>query len=224
MKLVLLPGLDGTGRLFERFLAALPAGLETCVVAYPDDRALSLDQYADHALAQFPEGPVALLAESFSGLVALKLLVRPRTPVRRVVFAAAFAAPPRPFLRAAARLPGVGRMFGAVPDFALRGFCLGSDARAGDLESLRAALSKVSRDVLADRIGLVGSSRALPPRRPDVPCLYLQATADRLVPGRAALWFREHFTHFTLVAVDGPHLLLQTRPGECAREVARFVE
>ena len=35
MKVVLLPGLDGTGILFKPFIEALPKNIETLVVSYP---------------------------------------------------------------------------------------------------------------------------------------------------------------------------------------------
>ena len=44
--LVLLPGLDGTGKLFTRFLDALKASnddVDTRVIAYPTDRPLGYE-------------------------------------------------------------------------------------------------------------------------------------------------------------------------------------
>ncbi|MEW6284578.1 MAG: alpha/beta hydrolase, partial [Candidatus Eremiobacterota bacterium] len=62
--LLLLPGLDGTGRMFEPFLRGLPPGLEVSVTAYPD----RLQPYADlERYLSWPEGPCVLVAESFSG-------------------------------------------------------------------------------------------------------------------------------------------------------------
>jgi pimeloyl-ACP methyl ester carboxylesterase len=221
-RLVLLPGLDGTGRLFAGFVAALPARIDPHVVAYPPDVRMSIDEHADFVVRRLPPEPVTVLAESFSGLVALALLSRAEIAVERVVFCAAFATPPRPFLRAVARLPGAGRALRTAPDVALRRYCLGADATSLQLDAMRSALSLVSPDVLAHRLRLIGTEHAFAPRT-DVPCLYLQATRDRLVPARAAARFAERFTEFTSVRIDGPHLALQTRPEECAQAAARFV-
>jgi hypothetical protein len=35
MKIVLLPGLDGTGILFKPFIEALPNGIDVLVISYP---------------------------------------------------------------------------------------------------------------------------------------------------------------------------------------------
>jgi len=45
--LVLLPGLDGTGRLFARLVERLPATIEPLVHPYPSDRALGYRELAD---------------------------------------------------------------------------------------------------------------------------------------------------------------------------------
>lgn len=41
LDLVLLPGMDGTGFLFEPFVNALPSGINPIVVAYPTNKPLS---------------------------------------------------------------------------------------------------------------------------------------------------------------------------------------
>jgi surfactin synthase thioesterase subunit len=61
--LVLLPGLDGTGRLFKPFLRELPADWRVIVVVYPMDARLGYAELAALALSGLPaEGPLVLLA------------------------------------------------------------------------------------------------------------------------------------------------------------------
>src|SRR5271169_7208806 len=43
--LVLMPGLDGTGSLFERFACALPPNVRTRIIKYPQ-HAAQLEEYA----------------------------------------------------------------------------------------------------------------------------------------------------------------------------------
>ncbi len=47
LALVLLPGMDGTGRLFARFLRALPEAYLPIVVSYPPDSVIG-----SHALVE----------------------------------------------------------------------------------------------------------------------------------------------------------------------------
>jgi pimeloyl-ACP methyl ester carboxylesterase len=94
VELVMLPGLDGTGRLFRPLVATL-SGVEAKVVSYPNDKALSLDEHARWVIRHLPDGKAALLAESFSGLVALRVLQEALSRIAAVIFVGAFAEPPR---------------------------------------------------------------------------------------------------------------------------------
>ncbi len=76
MKWVLLPGMDGTGLLFTPLLSALPIGVDPIVVSYPADRAASPEELLRIVLAHLPgEGAYVLIAESFSGPLALRAAV-----------------------------------------------------------------------------------------------------------------------------------------------------
>ena len=71
-KLILLPGLDGTGGMFGPLLAVLPAGVDARVIAYPPDQVLTQGQLAGRVADELAgAGAVVLVAESYSGVVAL---------------------------------------------------------------------------------------------------------------------------------------------------------
>ena len=63
--LVLMPGLDGTGLLFDRFVSALPPHIRTHITEYPQGT-VPLEEYAAVVAGGIPAGRVVLLAESFS--------------------------------------------------------------------------------------------------------------------------------------------------------------
>jgi pimeloyl-ACP methyl ester carboxylesterase len=72
--LVLLPGMDGTGQLFDDLVAALGPGVETVVVSYPPDPALDYAQLEIIARSNLPPyQPFVLLGESFSGPIAVSI-------------------------------------------------------------------------------------------------------------------------------------------------------
>jgi len=222
--LVLLPGLDGTGRLFRSLLAALPASLRAQVVAYPNQM-LDLQQLAAHVLHQLPAQRVVLLAESFSGLVALTLLANAATRVHSVIFVGAFAEPPRPLLlRLAPVLSRAGPLARSAPSFLLRRYCLGPEANAAELNELRTALAGVSVTVLAQRLALVAKMHSFRQVPPNVPAFYLRASDDRLVPASCANWFQHRFKSCEVEEISGPHFLLQTKPRVCAEVILRIVQ
>lgn len=104
----------------------------------------------------------------------------------------------------------------STPAFLLRRYCLGSEATSTDLHLFRQAIAQVSPAVLAHRLSIVGTRHSFGRNTFDVPCRYLQAAGDRLVPATAPRWFEQRFTNLKVERVDGPHFLLQTRPAESA--------
>jgi pimeloyl-ACP methyl ester carboxylesterase len=156
--LVLLPGLDGTGKLFKPFLNALPLNIRTQVIVYPDDRLLTLDDYADWVKERLPPGRIVLLAESFSGPVALTLLSKLGKLLDAVIFSASFAEPPRSLLlRFAPLFAYTGVLLRSMPDFPLRRFCLGMDASTDQIALVRETLAEVSPQILAHRLKLIAT-------------------------------------------------------------------
>jgi pimeloyl-ACP methyl ester carboxylesterase len=99
--LVLLPGLDGTGRLFDPLLAALPGSFAPKVVAYPPDKPLNYHQLIPYIREVIPwDAPYVLLAESFSGPLALEFAAVQWENLRGVVLCASFVTNPlHPLLR-----------------------------------------------------------------------------------------------------------------------------
>src|SRR3954466_13633668 len=83
--LVLVPGLDGTGLLFERLVSALAPEIRTHIIEYPGGAA-TLEEYAAVVAGGVPAGRVVLLAESYSGIVALSLLRKHQVLVEKVIF------------------------------------------------------------------------------------------------------------------------------------------
>jgi pimeloyl-ACP methyl ester carboxylesterase len=215
-----MPGLDGTGKLFEPFIQQLPADIPVKTVCYPNDRTLSLHDYALIVSRCLPPGPVILLAESFSGLVALTLLAEHPKSVQGIIFCGAFAESPRPFLlRLSPLLKFAGPLMRAAPAYLFRQFCLGMTATAQQLVWLRCVLAEVQPAVLAHRLGMVSAHNSIRHGCYDLPCFYIQASADRLVPAQSAQWFSKQFKSYELITIEGPHFLLQARAQECAAQV-----
>jgi pimeloyl-ACP methyl ester carboxylesterase len=220
--LVLLPGLDGSGELFDAFIRALPGDVATRVLAYPA-REMGVQELVDYVQERLPEGEIVLLAESFSGLVALGLLSQTQRPFKAVIFCAAFACSPRPWLvPLAKRLSLSKRLLRLAPDVVLKRWCLGRDATAALLRHFRDVVQRLPARIISHRLGLI--QRFRPPRSLNIPCFYLQAVDDRLVPEHAADWFQEHCAPFDLRRVRGPHFLLQANPQACAAQVADILQ
>ena len=220
--IVLLPGMDGTGTLFAEFIAALPRGIKTVIVAYPPDQALGYEQLEAIARKQLPSEAFVLLGESFSGPVALALAASDPPGLRGVVLICSFARYPLRalgLLRALiARLP-VWRTPARLAGIAL----LGHHASQAHLRRLSAAMATVTPSAWRARlravltVNLSGRLGAV-----KVPLLYLMAKGDRLISRAAWELIKKSVPSARHVELDGPHFLLQARPVESAAHVAAF--
>jgi surfactin synthase thioesterase subunit len=216
---VLLPGLDGTGALFGRFLALTPLGANVTQFAFPRDRVLSYDELSELVLSALPESPFVLVGESFSGPLALRV-ARRRQPLGVVLCAAMVRAPTLQRLSAAP----LSFLLSARPRVSLVKLVLtgGDEELAVELVN---AVSTVEREVIASRIRMVLTTDAIPDAVACAcPLAYLRATRDPLVGSGQAAAIREARDDVTVTNIDGPHLLLQKKPEECWARIRVFTE
>jgi pimeloyl-[acyl-carrier protein] methyl ester esterase len=219
--MVLLPGMDGTGALFDRFRTAAPPHVALEVVALPAEP-LTYEQI-EQAIAPVvaPTPDTVLLAESFSGPLALRLAARAR--VAAVVLVNGFVRSPVPARLARMATPMFFRL--PVPEMLLRRKLLGTDADAALVAELRAALDRVPAKVLASRvkeIARLDATGAL--ARLDCPLLYLRGADDRLVGEASVEAIRAHAPAVVVGRVAGPHLLLQASPAAAWEAIVPFLE
>ncbi|MDN2703190.1 alpha/beta hydrolase [Janthinobacterium sp. SUN100] len=223
--LVLLPGMDGTARLFDSFDAALraQAAIDTLAIAYP---AAPLDYAALEAFVRerLPQDrPFVVLAESFSGPLGAALRADPPPGMRALILCCSFVRNPRPMLAPLRHLLGL-VPFGAMPGFALRQALLAPCATPQLQAELAVALAQVPPSVLRQRLRAVletDASRSF--ARGSLPVLYLRARHDRLVPPANALQILRLAPGAQLADIAAPHMLLQAAPEAAAVAVAAFV-
>ncbi|MEZ5534363.1 MAG: alpha/beta hydrolase [Thiolinea sp.] len=222
LKLILLPGLDGTGLLFQPLLEQMDASWKIQTISYPADRCQSVQELAAQVRQQVTfDTKTVLLAESFSGLVAIELL-RQGIPLHSIIFCASFGSAPRPWLLMLAKKLPLSALFRMpLPEWLLR--LTGQGARTAKL--IRRVQQLVSPDVFAHRLRLIAAARSEPPEQPwDISCHYLQAADDRLVPARCAEELRRYFVEVTVTRITGSgHFLLQTWPVECTEAITQIL-
>jgi pimeloyl-[acyl-carrier protein] methyl ester esterase len=225
--LVLLPGMDGTGKLFADFAAALPGSFVTVTVTYPPDRLLSYAELVELVRAACPAAePFVLVAESFSTPLAIQYAATNPANLKGVVLVAGFASGPvRGWRRFLVRLlaPILFRM--PPPDFAVRRWLVGRGASATLVAAVGAAVSSVRPKVMAERLRMVLSCDVQAEfGRVKVPMWCVQARQDRVVSFLRGEELRRMNPAMEVAVIDGPHLLLQREPEKAAELVAEFGE
>ena len=222
--LVLLPGLDGTGKLFSEFVNVLGSSVDSRIVAYPKDQPLGYDELEALVMAAIPRNqPFILLGESFSGPLAIRIAARAPAGLAAVILCASFARNPFPWLwwarPLAAFLP-----LKSLPRWVRAPLMWGSASPQRAPAQMERAMAGVSPTVIRCRIAALlaaDESAALGLLR--LPMLVLRARRDRVISRAATRWILKTLPSAQMAEIDGPHLLLQTRPAECADAVRRFM-
>jgi pimeloyl-ACP methyl ester carboxylesterase len=218
---LLLPGMDGTGRLFAPLVARLDPLLRCRVIAFPHERFVSYEQLAGDL--DLPPTPFTLVAESFSGPLAVLLAYRYPERVRALVLAASFVRSPVGVPSFVAAMAGHAFRLG-MPGVAIRWGLIGWDAAESEVNAVRAAISSVQPTVLAQRLraiadvdvaGEFAACRA--------PVLYIAGRGDRLVSAKNVAEMKGLRPDMEVTTLDAPHLVLQRRPGEAAASIAEFM-
>jgi pimeloyl-ACP methyl ester carboxylesterase len=223
MRLVLLPGMDGTGSLFSDFIAALEPGFEFTVVRYPSDRVLDYTELETIVRRFLPENcPYILLAESFSGPIGISIAASSPPGLVGLVLSCSFSRNPRPVLGAFRWLLEL-LPESRIPITVLSAFLLGRHSTVHLRSQLSEALDCLSKGVLKARLMAVlkvDVSGEL--TRIGVPMLYLGASEDRLVPRSASVHISRLAPEIRVAELSAPHLLLQTAPSAAAAVVSQF--
>lgn len=220
---VLLPGMDGSGLLFSEFTAKLKA--RSIVVSYPPDQPLGYGELKQLVRSRLPKDePFILLAESFSGPIAIALAADPPPQLKALVLVCTFAKFPASQLLLTLLQKAVGFVpFWRAPVSLVARVLLGRYRSAPTEALLKQATDAVWPTVWKARLKAVLSVDETPSlRRIQVPTLYLRASEDRVVFSSASAAISKHVPRIQVVAIEGPHFLLQSRPEESAAAVNAF--
>ena len=226
-QLVLLPGLDGTGKLFADFLAALPDTFTTTVITYPTQKFLPHAELLPFVSEAVPKaGAFVLLAESFSTPIALEYAASNPPNLAGVVICARFVF--KPMAGWSWIVKGVAkRWFFRIraPRRILEYFLVGANAPPTLIQKLRQALRIVNPAVLSCRVREALDCDARNDlARTTVPIMNVQAAHDRLLAKSCSTEIFRIRPDVISAVVQGPHLILQREPQKVTNLVTAFVE
>lgn len=218
-----MPGMDGTGLLFAPLQREL-GGARVTVLSYADREPLTYGDLVPRVLAELPrEGRFALVAESFSGPLALKVAALRPPGLAAVVLCATFVTNPMPF---PARVGVLARpwLFRLFPAFVGAKAVLGGYATP----ELRALFGRVRPRLCPSVLALRAREILRVDAREElgrcpVPVLYLRGRSDRVVGRRCAREVVAANTAVVAREVEAGHLVLQTAPRQCAAVLGEFL-
>ncbi|MEW6412450.1 MAG: hypothetical protein AB1483_08265 [Candidatus Zixiibacteriota bacterium] len=225
MNLVLLPGMDGSGTLFGPFVDALGESHDNLIIPLPTGREQSYEFLAQYVRERLPcRRGLVLLAESFSGPIAYRLLQDGEPNIESVIFVASFVRRPISLAWWGLRLvsgPMLRRHL--ISNFAFKMCFVGFGFNEILLKRCWDAIGVAGIRTIKSRLEAVLSLKE-PQQRIRQTCFYIQPQNDRIVSRREYDPFARLFDDLRLYRIGGPHMILQAKPRECAAIVNDILE
>ncbi len=207
---IVLPGLDGTNLLLERFRELAPESHDVNVLPLPDDPTADYGTLCDHFADRIHSlESCHLISESFSGPLGILLAHRHPETIKRLTLVATFATPPTPFLAGIIPWSILYRL--PMPTWVARRYFTGPNQPL--IDELKHAIRQTSPQTLVQRMHCL-MCVDVTSQLSELECsvAYLRPTHDRLVPRRSLNTIVNVKPSITVREIDGPHLILQTQP------------
>jgi pimeloyl-ACP methyl ester carboxylesterase len=226
MKLVLLPGMDGTGHSLRSVVPYLAdQGIEAQALGYPGDQVMGYDRLEQWIRDRLPfDEPFWVGGESFSGPLAVRLAANPPPGLVGVTLIVSFVTNPIwPGFRTASKLVGALPFHGPPPFWFMRKLLM-TGVSDREMQSFADEVREVRPEVMGHRVlemNHVDVRAEL--KGAKVPVTYLRANQDRMVGHGALREVVRLRPGIRVQSIDGPHLVLLARPEAAARALSRLV-
>ncbi|WNC69137.1 hypothetical protein RI845_03025 [Thalassotalea nanhaiensis] len=213
MKLILLPGLDGTGNLFKALLEVLPNHITYQVIPLSDE-CLNYSEQASQIANQIDTDEIIILAESYSGKIVYELC-KLDLNIKHIIFAASFISRPSLISKFSSLLPIILIKKKFIPNQILSKLFFDSYNMSNSVSEVFESLNKVSNETLSSRLSLV-SSLDEPNDRFAVKATYIRPSNDLFVMPECIKPIKSTFQHLEVINVSGGHFILQSNPERCS--------
>ncbi len=223
--LVLLPGFDGSGRLFSPLRKAFADSVDTIVLSYPTDKVMTYSELCHYLKNELPDTPFVFLGESFGGPLALMLSRFADENLKGIILCVSFVKNPQvfaeklilPFLKPK-------HLQKKTPAWHIKTMLTNGVSDTKLISNIQKATAELSREVYFYRlreIADVDVTNIL--ENCDLPILYMRATRDRLVYESSMKLVEKHAKKLTIEKFDAPHMLLQTQPKQAVESIKKFI-
>lgn len=221
MKLVLLPGMDGTGLLFEEFITNCQ--YECLIIPLPEDSKQSHMALASQIVNHLPDEDYVLLAESFSGALIPCLIQSASRQPEAVVLVASFLHAPRPLVISFLRQMPLKKLLGLPSVKSIVKFFCMKDASDEQFEKFWNVLKKLDFSLMKVRLREI-QKMVNTEDKIVIPTLVIVAKHDKLIPRRISNKLPNLFSKLTLKTIDGPHFILQSKAEEVAQVIDNYIK
>lgn len=221
MKILILPGLDGTGKLLSEVVKMLASEHEVTAAQYAPDM-ISYQDLKTKVEEVLPASDYIIVAESFSGPLAVMIASQKPIGLRGVVFVATFAKTPIKVPKFLTYLIDIAPVKSRLLMRLAQPFLMGRWATPEFTKRFRQVMKAVPASTIAGRLREVLEVNVVKQLGSiEVPTIYLTARSDRLIPSRMASDFDRPPN--TAIVIEGPHFLLQANAAKSSKHILDFV-
>jgi len=224
MKLVMLPGLDGTGLLFENLAQELSRKFEVTIISFEDVSGQSYQQQAAEVAEQLKNDCIFIIAESYSGPIAYALtqLLKPNQ-ISGIVFLASFISRPSPIAYMAHLIPSVLFKENRFTRKSLTYFGFNSHYESQLISAVFNSINMANKIKLRNRLHNIATLQKAH-NIISIPVTYIRPSKDRLVSRQAVNDLAKNCINYNEVSVSGGHFIAQLKPKECAEVICKAVK
>ena len=221
MKIVLLPGLDGTGKLFAPLIKELSNTALIETINYNSKKELSYKELTEYVLKKLPSEDFILVAESFSGYIAYQIALKKPKNLKHIIAVASFLKNPNPimlnmiFTKYIFLIP--------IPTLIIKKLLLGELAKKDIIKLFKKTIKSVSINVLYYRLQEIKNLK-LETNTIKIPTTYIQAQNDKLVKSYSLKIWQKVCIELNIYKIKGEHFILQSNPKECGDIITRIVK
>lgn len=223
--LVVLPGFDGTGELLRHLCSELGTKVEASIVRFPKNKPFVYRQLFPAIREVLPWGkPYSLLADSFSGHLALLFAEEQPQDIESIILCSSFMANPAPQPTWWNKMVWKDPFKVPFSEETLKNYFLGEDCPPALIAEVKGAFDSVPPEILEFRWKMaLGVKTWTQLARSRKPILYLSGSQDRLSDPAAAQQIQLHNSNVEILPMHGPHCLLQRHPREAAAFIDAFI-
>ncbi len=223
--LVLLPGFDGTGRLFSPIHKELSDSVNTIVLSYPSNKVMTYSDLCHYLKDELPDLPYVILGESFGGPLAMMLSKYADENLKGIILCVSFVKNPQVFLSRLIRpFLKPKHLQKEIPAWHIRAMLVNGVSDAKLIRNIQTATAELTREVYFYRLREIADmdvTNIL--QKCELPILYLRAKNDRLVYESSMKLVEKIGKNVTVESFDAPHMLLQTQPEQAAQSIKQFL-
>jgi pimeloyl-[acyl-carrier protein] methyl ester esterase len=223
--LLMLPGLDGTGIMFQPIIDELKAHVDPIVVSYSQKEECSYPKLTDYVSTLLPQNEYFILGESFSGPIALMLADRKPEGLKGIILCATFISNPSALFPSLLSFLVRAPLFSVWPVSVKAKILTGgrSDDRIEQLiQDIRGKATNTAMAARAREAMKVNVSEEL--RRSEYPMLYLRGARDIIVGSHNLKKIQAIKGEVSDVTLDTSHLVLQEAPRDSAEAIQKFIK